>query len=294
MTGRTAAWGSGRIALIAILAGAVLAAGLWILVDQRSSAPHGPSRVIDMPVVGAELVHYEQNTDRVPKLNTVLRSPADAVAFAGWFPEDGEELARKLTARDFERHSLVALGWSSGCTQGESAQLTVSSGVPPDFSMQLLDTSTSDTCYAPWNAVAVFSVPKSRVPEDTRLMGQAPLPPGPSELQAFQPLTGKHDPRAVEVSQPDQLEDFLKTLPAPTAAKLDGELDSDSGAVRRFAFINRGCGTSAVLQLTEERLRPVPSAEVGGANCHHPRPYAAIFTVHADRVPPEAVLDEDA
>ncbi|WP_419998527.1 hypothetical protein [Streptomyces boninensis] len=303
MTGRTAKWKSGRIALISTLAGMLLATGVFFGMDLlRSPEPPGPA---PEPVerVDAELVHFAQGTEDLPRIETVLRSPADAVAFSGWFPEDGDDgqdLARKLARRDFSRHSLVAFGWSSGCSKGKSAEL-VASDDPTNYYPRLTDTSTTETCYAPWNAIAVFAVPKTWVASDTvHLSGGPPEPPGPARLHAFEHLKGAQQPKAMEVTQPDQLKDFLGTLPAPAADQLKRELTisaeedttetAASGPARRFAFIHHGCGSSAVLRVTADRLQPQPTGEVLGEDCTQPRPYAAIFAVSATQVPPEARL----
>ncbi|MFF0725347.1 hypothetical protein [Streptomyces sp. NPDC004134] len=286
---------SGRwLITAAIVAGALLAGCVWWAVADPDGPPvSGPDGAGGAVVPGAEAVHFEQGHG-LAAVRTLLRTPADVRAFAGWYPQEdvGEELREKLLARDLDAEALVATGWSSGCTSAGGAVLTYDENT--GYSARLTGTTTYETCDSPWDVLAVFAVPEKDAGADPRIGGAPPGPPGPAELLAYAPLDGTaagRAPRAAEVSQPDQFDAFVRPLPPAASAALESELGSlyDSelpGPARRFAFEGRGCGDDLVLEITSRRLRPVGA---GGA-CADPRPYVAVFSVPADRVPSSAVI----
>ncbi|AKH85855.1 hypothetical protein AA958_30675 [Streptomyces sp. CNQ-509] len=278
----------------AIVVGALLAGCVWWAVAGRDGAPvSGPGGADGAVVPGAKTVHFEQGHG-LAAVRTLLRTPADVRAFAGWYPQEGigGELRGKLLARDLDAEVLVATGWSSGCTSAGGAVLTYDENT--GYAARLTDTRTYETCDSPWDVLAVFAVPEKDAGTDPRIGGAPPGPPGPAELLAFAPLGGAaagRAPRAAEVSQPDQFGAFARPLPAAATAALESRLGSlyDSvlpGPARRFAFTGRGCGEDLLLEITSRRLRPV---RAGGA-CRDPRPYVAVFSVPADRVPSSAVI----
>ncbi|WP_407562425.1 hypothetical protein [Streptomyces sp. 184] len=279
----------------AVVAGVLLVVSMWWAVDdstgQRTSGPGGGA---DAVVPGAEAVHFAQGHGFAP-VSTMLRSPADVQAFAGWFPQEsmGVELREKLLGRDLDAEALVATSWSSGCTSAEGAVLTYAEGT--GYSARLTDTTTYETCESPWDVLTVFAVPEEDVGAHPTIGGTSPGEPGPAELLAYAPLddgaAAAPEPRAAEVSQPDQFDAFVRPLPKAAAMALRGKLgsayDSDlPGPARRFAFEGRGCGDDLLLEITARRLRPVPA---DGA-CGDPKPYVAVFSVPADRVPSSAVV----
>ncbi|GAA2657402.1 hypothetical protein GCM10010400_13650 [Streptomyces aculeolatus] len=277
----------------AVVAGALLAGWVWWAVEGSDGPPvSGPDGVDGAVVPGAQTVHFEQGHGFAP-VSTMLRSPADVKAFAGWFPQEsmGAGLRDELLEPDLDAKALVAMSWSSGCTSAEGAVLTYAENT--GYSARLTDTTTYETCDSPWDVLAVFAVAEEDVGTDPRIGGTSPQPPGPAELLAYAPLDGAAAgrPRAAEVSQPDQFDAFVRPLPAQPAAALEAELgslyDSDlPGPARRFAFEGRGCGEDLLLEITSRRLRPVR----GGGACGDPQPYVAVFSVPADRVPSSAVI----
>lgn len=285
--------GSTWLITAAIVVGALLAGGVWWAVEGSDGpAESGPGGTGGTAVPGAEAVHFEQGHGLAP-VSTLLRTPADVTAFAGWYPQGGlgAGLREKLHQRDLETEALVALSWSSGCTSAEGAVLTHAEGT--GYSARLTGTTTYETCDSPWDVLAVFAVPEKDVGAHPAIGGTDPGPPGPAELLAYAPLDGAvagRERRAAEVSQPDQFDAFARPLPASAVAVLEGRLggvyDAElPGPARRFAFEGRGCGDDLLLEITSRRLRPVPA---GG--CRDPQPYVAVFSVPADRVPSGAVI----
>lgn len=301
MTGdSTVAWRRRGVWTVAaaVVAGVLLVASVWWAVGNSTgstgSPGSGPGGDGDAVVPGAQTVHFEQGHG-LAAVSTMLRSPADVKVFAGWYPQDGigVELREKLLDRDLGAEALVALAWSSGCTSAEGAVLTYAEGT--GYSARLTGTTTYQTCASPWDVLAVFAVPEKDVGANPAIGGTSPDPPGPATLLAYAPLDDRaaaaREPRAAEVSQPDQFDTFVRPLPGEAATVLAGELGSgyDSelpGPARRFAFEGRGCGDEVLLEITAERLRPLPA----GDSCRDPEPYVAVFSVPADRVPSSAVV----
>ncbi|MEU7580642.1 hypothetical protein AB0B50_23910 [Streptomyces sp. NPDC041068] len=274
-------------ALVAFLATVCTVAVIFIWVSGDAGPPtrHRP----DPRFEGASLVHFESGTHvRGSSVRTVLRSRHDVTAFSGWFPR--LDVESDLAGRDFRTEALIAFMWSTACTKGDSAVLTYAE--PTGFSVRLTDTTTSQTCTEPYSAIAVFAVPRDEAPEDVRIGGTSPGPPGPAEQIAFAPLREAARPRGAEVSQPDQLRDFLDGLPEERKGSRP-ELEDlpESGAGQRlFAYVVQGCRhTGAVLRITEKRMVPEP---VGGegVRCVAPESFVAVFRVPAQQVPPSAAV----
>lgn len=154
------------------MAGVLLVSGVWaVLGDSEQSSGE---RVPD-----ADLVHFTSGHGYEP-VRTVLRSRADVAAFAERFPAAalGGRAAAGLAGRDFGAEVLVAFAWSTGCVSADSADLH-SSGEQGLFAVPA-DTTAYRKCAEPWDALAVFAVPRERAPGDVELQGAAPDPPGPA------------------------------------------------------------------------------------------------------------------
>ncbi|MFI8972220.1 hypothetical protein ACIGO9_04985 [Nocardia asteroides] len=268
-----------------------LAVGGWLAAVFGSTNPDPPGRKpASHDVEHAEPVLFEADRG-FPTVETVLRSAADVTQFAGRFSDAGDDLPRKienaLSERDFGNEALIAFSWGAGCLPGDGAKLTSSGGV--DYSARL--TGADDPppeCYAPWDILAVFALPKADVPPDTRLGGLAPDPPGPAELVHFTGIAGAA-PRGMEVSQPDQLAAFGSGLDPAVTAGIRSEVQR-SVDDRSFAFVLTGChNDGAYLVISRDRLRPVLTA-TEPVVCVAPDYYVAVFTVPAASVPPMAVI----
>jgi hypothetical protein len=248
--------------------------------------------------VDAELLTFYQGHG-LPKLATVLRSRTDAKAVLGWFARtsgpapDADDIEKLVVGRDYGREAVLVFAFTSDCDTATSARLT--SDGPGQLNMRLNEVARRGECEAPYENLAVFAVAKGLVPAELSLGGSRtgrPDPVSPGKLVAFERLPGAapESARTTEVSQPDQLERFLESLPGATAGRL-GTNDPREEDQRRFAFFLSGCRTeTAILTITERRLAAEPIGDAG-AGCETPEHHVAIFTVDAAQIPPEARLD---
>ncbi|MFC5749893.1 hypothetical protein [Actinomadura rugatobispora] len=282
----------GVVAVLAV-AGLVVAA-LW---------PENGPRVLPVAsTVKAELLTFHQGHG-LPDVSTVLRSRTDARAVRGWFAEtgggrgapDADDVEKLAAGRDFGREAVVLFSYTGGCDSARGARLT--SDGTRRLSMDLTGVTEHDECEAPYDNLAMFAVDKARAPADGLMLGGSrtgsPDPVSPGTLLAFERLTGPPPAsgslRAAEVSQPDQLEGFLTSLPGATAARL-GRLAARQDGGRRFAFVVSGCrAKTALMMIDEERLAAEPVGGDGGgggaARCGTAEHYVAVFSVEAPHVP---------
>ncbi|MFW6693317.1 hypothetical protein [Streptomyces sp. MAR4 CNX-425] len=167
------------IAAGAAVAGALLVSGVWAVLGDAE--PGAEERVPD-----ADLVHFASGHGYGP-VRTVLRSRADVAAFAERFPAPalGDGAAARLARRDFGAEALVAFAWRTGCARAGSAALR-SSAEQGLFAVPA-GTPSYRKCAEPFDALAVFAVPRERAPRGVELRGAAPDPPGPAPATATGP-----------------------------------------------------------------------------------------------------------
>ena len=275
---------------VAALVGAVAVAFL----GDGSTGPKGKAgRTVDSEL----LEFYQYGGAGLPRMATVLRSRTDAKAVRAWFSNSrGSEIDQFQEAaleRDYGRQAVVVFSFGSGCTSADGVRLAdYGSG---RLGAELTGTSTYETCTAPFGNLAVFAVDKAEVPDGVLLAGARmgrPDPVSPAELLEF----GKLDDRprgpvkAAEVSQPDQFEDFVKSLPGDAASRFGSDGRSRGAAYRRFAFVLSGCrAETAFMVIDQERLTAEPGGG-GGARCEEPEYYLAVFQIEAKYVPTEAEI----
>lgn len=273
--------------LVGLLAGAYLGA-----LFASSTDPDPPRRkTTARDVEHAELVLFE-SARGLPDVSTILRSPADIAQFTGRFSGDefrAGQLTDTLSRRDLETEALIAISWGAGCSPGNGAKLTSSGNA--DYSVRLTGADNPPPeCYAPWDILTVFALPRAEVPAQTRLRGDRPDPPGPAILAHFGRLTFGTAPRGAEVSQPDQLAAFVAGLDTATAVRVRSAVSPRAAGDRAFAFVVTGChNDSAYLAISSERLRPVLTA-TEPVVCVVADHYVAVFTAPATSVPIEATI----
>lgn len=277
-------WVAGGVALVALIGLAV-----------AFCRPGGRPAVLGgAEPVEAELIMFHQSGGAgLPRLATVLRSRTDARAASAWFALSrlNDEFAEGVEERDYRREAVLVFSFQSGCTSAKGARLYLHGA---DFDVKLTDTETWQECEAPFGNLVVFAVDRTKVPENITLSGARtgrPDDPSPARLVEFAKLRKRPEGsvRAAEVSQPDQLDAFVTTLPAPDAATFAVD-DDRSPADRRFAFVVPGCrATTAIFTLTETRVAAEPIGEAPG-RCDAPEHYLAIFDIEAPYVPPKAEI----
>ncbi|HEY8480887.1 MAG TPA: hypothetical protein VIL71_13760 [Spirillospora sp.] len=248
----------------------------------------------DETPVDAELIMFHQSGGAdLPSLATVLRSGTDAKAARAWFAQSdkSDEFAESVEGRDYRREAVLVFSFQSGCTSGKGANLYAEGS---NLSVKLTHRRTLPECEAPYRNLVVFAVDKAKVPENVTLANARfgrPDDPSPARLVTFTKLSRRPagSQRAAEVSQPDQLDAFVKTLPVLPGATLG--IDDDRGpGDRRFAFVVSACrARTAILTISDRRL----AAEPVGADaerCTAPDHYVAIFDIEGRYVPPTATI----
>ncbi|WP_152563865.1 hypothetical protein [Actinomadura welshii] len=282
---------SGRRGIAAGVVVAVLAlAGAATAILRPANGPRvaPPDRT-----VMAELLVFRQGHG-LPSVSTVLRSRTDARAVRGWFAEtergapDADDIERLAGRRDYGREAVVLFSYTGGCDTARGARLT--SDGPGRLNMDLTGVTEHGECDTPYKNLAMFAVDKAKAPPGGLTLGGtrtgSPDPVSPGKLVAFEKLAAPppRSARAAEVSQPDQLEGFLKSLPG---ARLGGGTPGQRGG-RRFAFVLSGCAArTAIMMIDENRLAAEPVGD-GITRCEIAEHYAAVFTVEAQNVPPTA------
>ncbi|XVQ09427.1 hypothetical protein ACQP1W_44025 [Spirillospora sp. CA-255316] len=287
----------GRRGIAAGIVVAVLAvAGAAVAILWPGSGPRvlPPDRTVK-----AELLAFHQGHG-LPDVSTVLRSRTDVRAVRGWFAETGRgapdagDVERLAAGRDYGREAVVLFSYTGGCDSARGARLT--SDGPGRLNMDLTGVTEHEECYAPYENLAMFAVDKAMAPDGLTLGGSrtgSPDPVSPGRLLAFEKLPGPppRSARAAEVSQPDQLEGFLGSLPGATAGALEDGLGGGTSGQqggRRFGFVVTGCrARTAIMMIGEDRLAAEPVGD-GTARCETAEHYAAVFTVEAPHVPPAA------
>ncbi|AZM44793.1 hypothetical protein DMB38_02250 [Streptomyces sp. WAC 06738] len=164
--------GSRLILTGAVVSGLLLVSGVWAVLGDSQ-------RSLGVPVPGAELVHFASGHGYEP-VRTVLRSRADVADFAQRYPAAAKS-ARGPGGpgrRDFTTEALVAFAWRTGCTRAGSADLR--SSEERGLFAEPADTTSYRKCAEPFDALAVFAVPRERAPHDVELAGEPPDPPGPT------------------------------------------------------------------------------------------------------------------
>ncbi|MBH5334996.1 hypothetical protein IHE55_09390 [Streptomyces pactum] len=123
-------------------------------------APPGADSRIDVGVA-----HFASAVGGAPEVRRVIRDRRELAAFADRFGARGAKIEADAADTDFSTRVLV--GWSSttGCAQWPSAALhhagrgalAVLPGPHP---------APPPECFAPYHTVAVFTVPRERLPEN--------------------------------------------------------------------------------------------------------------------------------
>lgn len=252
----------------------------------------GKGRRIDSRVL------WFANDLRPPHLvRTVLRTPEDAARFPGWFAGasvDGDiapEVAARLRHADLTRHVVVGYVAVTGCSQAGGARLVADGD---RVTVALLDhPKPPSDCYAPYEAVALFEVPKERMPKSPVFGSppKAPDPAGPGESLAFTRVDSPAPPdvaERAELTDPSARERYLERLPDATARSLERQLAEHAPGRddRVFGFVVSACrATGARLWVSADE--GLTARAEGGENvrCLRAEHQIAVFSLAAPLVP---------
>ncbi|MBL1098037.1 hypothetical protein [Streptomyces coffeae] len=128
----------------------------------QSAGGVSPSRSAGRIDTGA--AYFTSASGGVPEIHTVLRTTAELDAFAHHFGKRADAITAKARDTDFSRTALVGWSTTTGCAQWPSAtlrrsgeRLTLIAGRHP---------APPPECFAPFHIIAVFVVPKERLPSE--------------------------------------------------------------------------------------------------------------------------------
>ncbi|QKV94861.1 hypothetical protein HUT19_26515 [Streptomyces sp. NA02950] len=126
------------------------------------TSPSRPGGRIDSGRIDTGLAYFASTSGGAPEIHTVLRDGAGLDAFAGHFGRRADAITAKARNTDFSRTALVGWSMTTGCARWPSAtlrrsgdRLVLVAGRHP---------SPPPECFAPFHLIAVFVVPKERLP----------------------------------------------------------------------------------------------------------------------------------
>ncbi|MEU8823210.1 hypothetical protein [Streptomyces sp. NPDC048636] len=122
-----------------------------------SPSPHGGR-------IDSGLAYVTSTSGGVPEVHTVVRDRAGLDAFARHFGKRADAITAEARNTDFSRSALVGWSTTTGCARWPSATLKRSGDrlalIPGRHP------SPPPECFAPFHLIAVFVVPKERLPSE--------------------------------------------------------------------------------------------------------------------------------
>ncbi|MFF7653807.1 hypothetical protein ACFZCY_28925 [Streptomyces sp. NPDC007983] len=163
--------GSLRIAVSASLLAASLTTLLAACGHQRPAAGAHPSQSVGgTGRVDTGLAYVTSTTGAVPEAHAVLRNEGQLAAFARRFGKRGEAILAEAGKNDFGRNALVGWSATTGCAKWPSATLHRPGGGDRLTLVAAAHPTPPPECFAPFHIVAVFTVPKDRLPARPRFV----------------------------------------------------------------------------------------------------------------------------
>lgn len=202
-------------------------------------------------------------------------------------------IANRIAGIDLRRSVLVGTSTATGCGRPGSAELTADGDrltvrfrheppPPPE-------------CFAPFWSVAIFAVPRERLPDRPRFgdSGPAADPAGPGERVIFMKVPNVRmaagAAKRADVSEPGALAEFARNYPGMSVERIRGAARAQRRRSpteqRLFAFRLDGCRlTSADLLVAPRGLSALP---IGGgrSRCVQAEHYVAVFALRGVEVP---------
>ncbi|KAK1179364.1 hypothetical protein B7755_015160 [Streptomyces sp. NBS 14/10] len=128
-----------------------------------SSPPGTPFR---QGRVDSGLAYFTSAPGSVRQVRAVLRGPDELKAFARLFRGREQEIIDRAGATDFSRTTLVGWSATTGCAQWPSATLHRAGDTLKPIAGP--HPEPPPECYAPFHVIAVFEVPRDRLPVQPR------------------------------------------------------------------------------------------------------------------------------
>jgi hypothetical protein len=161
--------GSLRKAVSASLLAASLTTLLAACGQQHPAAGAHPSQSVGgTGRIDTGLAYVASSTGAVPEAHAVLRSEAELTVFARRFGKRADAILAKAGKNDFSRDALVGWSATTGCAKWPSATLHRPGGGDRLTLVAAAHPTPPPECFAPFHIVAVFTVPKDRLPAQPR------------------------------------------------------------------------------------------------------------------------------
>ncbi|MFI0778359.1 hypothetical protein [Streptomyces sp. NPDC021212] len=163
--------GSLRTAVSASLLAASLATLLASCGHQHPAAGAHPSQSVGgTGRIDTGLAYVASTAGAVPEAHAVLRTEGRLAAFARRFGKRAPAILAKAGKNDFGRNALVGWSATTGCSKWPSATLHRPGGGDRLTLVAAAHPSPPRECFAPFHIVAVFTVPKDRLPVRPRFV----------------------------------------------------------------------------------------------------------------------------
>lgn len=163
--------GSLRKAVSASLLAASLTTLLAACGHQRPAADAHPSQSVGgTGRIDTGLAYVASTAGAVPEAHAVLRTKGQLTAFARRFGGRADAMLAKAGKNDFTRTALVGWSATTGCAKWPSATLHRPGRGDRLTLVAAAHPTPPPECFAPFHIVAVFTVPKDRLPARPRFV----------------------------------------------------------------------------------------------------------------------------
>lgn len=161
--------GSLRAAVSASLLAASLATLLAACGHQHPAAGAHPSQSVGgTGRIDTGLAYVASTTGAVPETHAVLRTKGQLTAFARRFGKQAEAILAKAGKNDYGRNALVGWSATTGCATWPSATLHRPGRGDRLTLVAAAHPTPPPECFAPFHIIAIFTVPKDRLPARPR------------------------------------------------------------------------------------------------------------------------------
>ncbi|MFI0820534.1 hypothetical protein ACH4TX_30780 [Streptomyces sp. NPDC021098] len=161
--------GSLRTAVSVSLLAASLTTLLAACGHQRPAADAHPSQSVGgTGRVDTGLAYVRSATGAVPETHAVLRTKGQLADYARRFGTRADAILAQAGKNGFGRDALVGWSTTTGCAKWPSATLHRPGGGDRLALVAAARPSPPPECFAPFHIIAIFTVPKDRLPTRPR------------------------------------------------------------------------------------------------------------------------------